>query len=234
MLSRVRSKLTYANVMATFAVVLAVGGSAFAVAAFKAPKNSVTSRSIRNGQVKTKDIANGAVKNSKLATDSVTADKLTENSVQGRHIVDGSVTGDDISVGTLRFGCNSAFASLPTGTAGPFQIGNGKGFCAIVIHPSTGRKWSEAADDCTAAVPDSTLADAAEMDELQQSTSRDQGPLTGTTGIWTPDVAGGISPTAVAVAFGNQGTLTQATPTSVTTSSPGPIVCVYQPASKNG
>ena len=51
---RIRSKLTYANVMATLAVFLVLGGGAYA--AFHLPKNSVRSRNIVNGQVKTKDL----------------------------------------------------------------------------------------------------------------------------------------------------------------------------------
>jgi hypothetical protein len=51
---RIRSHLTYANVMATLAVFLVLGGGAYA--AFHLPKNSVKSRNIVNGQVKTKDL----------------------------------------------------------------------------------------------------------------------------------------------------------------------------------
>jgi hypothetical protein len=52
--SRIRQHLTYANVMATLAVFLVLGGGAYA--AFHLPKNSVRSRNIVNGQVKTKDL----------------------------------------------------------------------------------------------------------------------------------------------------------------------------------
>jgi hypothetical protein len=50
-----KDKLTYANVMATLAVGLALaGGVAYAVTA---PKNSVRSISIKNGQVTARDLA---------------------------------------------------------------------------------------------------------------------------------------------------------------------------------
>jgi hypothetical protein len=52
---RIRSKLTYANAMATLAVFLVLGGGAYA--AFHLPKNSVRSRNIVNGQVKKPDLA---------------------------------------------------------------------------------------------------------------------------------------------------------------------------------
>lgn len=47
-----RAKLTYANVMSTLAVFLALGGGAFA---YKLGRNSVGSREIRDGAVKLRD-----------------------------------------------------------------------------------------------------------------------------------------------------------------------------------
>lgn len=70
MRSSVSSKLTYANVMSTIAVVLAVGG-ATAFAAMTLPKNSVHS----------KQIAKGAVKNSDIGKDAVTGDKVKEDTL---------------------------------------------------------------------------------------------------------------------------------------------------------
>jgi len=54
-----RRHLTYANVVATLALVVAVGGgsTAIAISAKKAPKNSVTSASIKNGSVTANDLA---------------------------------------------------------------------------------------------------------------------------------------------------------------------------------
>jgi len=58
-MTSVREKLTYANVMSTIAVVIAVAGgsTAVAISAKKAPKNSVTSASIRDGSVTANDLA---------------------------------------------------------------------------------------------------------------------------------------------------------------------------------
>jgi hypothetical protein len=55
MLSKFRSRLTYANVMATIAVFLALGGGAYA--AFKLPKNSVGTKQIKTGAVTPKKLA---------------------------------------------------------------------------------------------------------------------------------------------------------------------------------
>jgi hypothetical protein len=59
MMSRIRSRLTYANVVATLALVIAVAGGTTAIA-ITAAKNSVTTKSIKPGNVTARDIA-GAV-----------------------------------------------------------------------------------------------------------------------------------------------------------------------------
>jgi hypothetical protein len=55
----IRSRLTYANVMATVAVFIALGGSAYA--AFHLPKDSVKSKNIVNGQVKGVDVKDNSL-----------------------------------------------------------------------------------------------------------------------------------------------------------------------------
>ncbi len=60
------ARLTYANVMATAAVFFALGGGAWAVAT--AQRNSVVSKSIRDGEVRNRDLDDGAVSAAKLKT----------------------------------------------------------------------------------------------------------------------------------------------------------------------
>jgi len=69
--SRIRERLTYANVVATIALFLAVTGAATAVAVLKLPKNSV----------KSKQIAKEAVKTSDIAKDAATGDKVKESTL---------------------------------------------------------------------------------------------------------------------------------------------------------
>jgi len=64
MLSRLLKRLSYANVIATLALFIALGGVSYAASI--APKNSVRSSSIKNGQVKTPDLANNAVTSAKI------------------------------------------------------------------------------------------------------------------------------------------------------------------------
>jgi hypothetical protein len=59
MLARIRSGLTYANVMATIAVFFALGGGAYA--ALKLPSNSVGSKQIKANAVNSSKVANGSL-----------------------------------------------------------------------------------------------------------------------------------------------------------------------------
>lgn len=74
MLSRFAPRPTYANVTATLALFLALGGGA--VAAIRLPPNSVGSRALKNG----------AVTNHKLANHAVTGAKVAPGSLTGRQI----------------------------------------------------------------------------------------------------------------------------------------------------
>jgi hypothetical protein len=67
-------KLTYANVVATVAVFLALGGGAYA--AFRLPANSVSTRQIKNRAVTGRKLAHGAVTGSKVAPGSLTGTQI--------------------------------------------------------------------------------------------------------------------------------------------------------------
>jgi hypothetical protein len=64
-MSNLRSKLTYSNVVATLALVLALGGGTV-YAAIKLGKNDVKSKNIAKGAVKTSDLAKNSVKSPKI------------------------------------------------------------------------------------------------------------------------------------------------------------------------
>jgi hypothetical protein len=64
MLSRLRARLTYANVMATLAVFIALGGSSYA--ALELPKKSVGSKHIKKSSVGTQHIKRNAVTSAKV------------------------------------------------------------------------------------------------------------------------------------------------------------------------
>lgn len=69
------------------------GGAAYAATA---AKDSVVSRSIKNGQVKTVDLKDGGVTTAKLAPGSVTQSQLAKDSVTGADVADSSLQGIDI------------------------------------------------------------------------------------------------------------------------------------------
>jgi hypothetical protein len=60
-----RSRLTYANMMATVAVFIALGGASYA--ALKVPKNSVGAKQLKKNAVTTAKVKNGAVTGEKIA-----------------------------------------------------------------------------------------------------------------------------------------------------------------------
>jgi hypothetical protein len=70
-MDRIRKSLSYANVMATVAVFVALGGSSYA--AITLSKNSVKSKHIATGQVKRSDIAKNAVTSAKVKNFSLLA-----------------------------------------------------------------------------------------------------------------------------------------------------------------
>lgn len=74
-----RERLSYANVMATLALFVALGGASYA--AVKLPKDSVRSKQIKE--------------------DAVKASEMAPNSVDGFNVVDGSIAGNDILPNTI-------------------------------------------------------------------------------------------------------------------------------------
>ena len=74
MLARLRPHLSFANVVSVIALFVALGGSSYA--AISLSKNSVTSRHIKNGQVKKRDLARNSVNSAKVADRSLLAQDL--------------------------------------------------------------------------------------------------------------------------------------------------------------
>jgi hypothetical protein len=85
----VKYRPTYANVVSTLALVVALGGTGAYAAGLA--KDSVKSKQIKNGAVKTVDIKDNAI----------TGAKIANGSVAGAKIQDGSITADDIAPSVL-------------------------------------------------------------------------------------------------------------------------------------
>jgi hypothetical protein len=89
-----RKRLTYANVMSTFAVFLVLGGGA-AFAASQLRKNSVGTKQLKKNAVTAAKVKNGAINSAKVADGSLTGTDVADGSLTGTEIADGSiVTGD--------------------------------------------------------------------------------------------------------------------------------------------
>jgi hypothetical protein len=220
-----RRHLTYANVMSTIAVVLALGG-ATALAATHLKKNSVNSKAIKNGAVKTADLKNAAVTTGKLdnnavdtgkvAANAITTGKIDAKAVTGGKIAADTVTGADIDEGSLHFACN-------VGTATPLLGGP-----CVARLSSAGASWQAANDACRVIDPGATLPTPAQIAAYA--------PLGGVpwkSGIfWTSDFSGnGPSPSgAWAVQTDANGTDTVNIATPLTATTIIDIACVYDPA----
>jgi hypothetical protein len=100
----IRSKLTFANVVALLALFIALGGSAYAI-------------HLGKNAVKTKNIKNGAVTEAKIANAAVTASKLAAGAVKTPSVV---VRTDSK---TLNDGTNV----LPTAVCQPDEVAVGGG-----------------------------------------------------------------------------------------------------------
>jgi hypothetical protein len=142
-MQRIHANLTYANVMATLAVFIALGGTALASVIIT--KNSQVGRGTISGHhppsgkhsniiaksVIGKDLAPRAVRGAKLAPDSVDGSKVLDGSLGGADIGDGSLggadiqdnglTGADINEGTL--------AEVPSAKVGGFGRSTYGGSC---------------------------------------------------------------------------------------------------------
>jgi hypothetical protein len=91
---RLRDRLTYANVVASVSLFLALGGSAYAV-------NAVTSEDIVDETIRSQDIGAGQVSTDEIGQEAVTLDRLRYNSVDGSKVVNGSLSTPDVANGSL-------------------------------------------------------------------------------------------------------------------------------------
>jgi hypothetical protein len=115
-----RKHLTYANVMATLAVFIALGGVAYAantigssdiidgqVKTADLAANAVNTSKISDGQVTEADIGQAAVATAELKNDAVTTAKVLNGTLAGGDVADNALKGADIDESTLAIGPSS-------------------------------------------------------------------------------------------------------------------------------
>jgi hypothetical protein len=95
-----RSRLTYANVVATLALVLAIGGGTV-YAALQLGKNDVKSKNIAKGAVKTSDLHANAVTSPKLKDGTIAGDDIQDATITGQKLQDGTIAGQKLQDATI-------------------------------------------------------------------------------------------------------------------------------------
>jgi hypothetical protein len=93
-----RPKLSYANVVATIALFVALGGAAVAAGI---PKNSVGAKQLKRGAVTAAKLKRGAVTSGKIAPKAVTAGKLGANAVLPGNLGNGVISTEKLGNGAV-------------------------------------------------------------------------------------------------------------------------------------
>jgi hypothetical protein len=127
LLTRLRKRLSYANIVASLALFIALGGVSYAATA---SRNTVRSSSIRNGEVKTADIGSNAITSVKIKNGQVGSVDIANSAVNSAKIANGSVARGDLAAGAA--GLRAYGAISDTGV-----LTQSRGI-ASVNHPVTG------------------------------------------------------------------------------------------------
>jgi hypothetical protein len=161
-------KLSYANVLSTLALIIAIGtGGAYAasklpdrsvgefqlrpgaVTAEKIRKNAVTAPKIKAEAIKQGKIANGSITAAKMTGASVSSSSLQEGSVTNSKLAPDSVTGDKVNESTLSQVPSAAKADFATNA----ESASPPAFAAVSSEATIDSSFSKA----IAAVRDGTL-----------------------------------------------------------------------------
>ena len=126
MIARIRNRVTYANVVASLALFIALGGAAVAAGL---PRNSVGPNQIKQGAVGSKKLHKEAVTFSKLANGAVSGAKITNAGIVARKLANGAVSSAALANGAVtasKLGKSSVVnASIDNGVVGTNKLGNG-------------------------------------------------------------------------------------------------------------
>jgi len=119
-----RERITYANVVATLALFLALCGGA--VAASQLAKNSVGPKQLKKNAVTSVKIKKNAVNGSKVKDGSLTGADLQDGTITGTKIADGAITPAKLSAAPATAAPDLISLSLTedcTSATGPFPSG---------------------------------------------------------------------------------------------------------------
>jgi hypothetical protein len=118
---RISGKVTYANVMATIAVFIALGGVGYA--AVKLPKNSVGAKQIKNNSITGAKIKDGAVTGEKIASGSLgtVPNATTAKSAETAKSADTAKSAETAKSATTAISANSAKSAATATSADDSQ-----------------------------------------------------------------------------------------------------------------
>lgn len=100
-MKNVRRRLSYANVMSSIAVFMALGGATAVASSHLLPANSVGPRQLQAKAVKTGYIDRNAVRVGKIGLEAVRAGKLAKNAVPANRLRDNAVTAAKLGNGAV-------------------------------------------------------------------------------------------------------------------------------------
>ncbi|MCB1016546.1 MAG: hypothetical protein KDB10_15760 [Acidimicrobiales bacterium] len=135
LLKAARSRITYANVTATLALVVALTtGTAYAAATITGAdivNGSITQADIASNSLGGKVIKNGAVRSVDILDGSVTGSDLAAGSVDGNAVVDFGLTNEDIGVLFAQVDDDAAVANSSGGVTASRLAGPGAGLYEV-------------------------------------------------------------------------------------------------------
>jgi hypothetical protein len=105
MLARLRARLTYANVVATLALFVALGGVSYGAARIGTASiinNSVRTQDLRNNDIRSRDIRNRTIVHRDILANTITGRQVRESSLAK---VPDADTLDGVDSSSLRVGC---------------------------------------------------------------------------------------------------------------------------------
>lgn len=88
----IRERLSYANVMATLAVFMVLGGGAYAVS-----KNSIGTKQLKGHSVGTHQLKEQAVKNNKIKKKTIKNSRVKKETLKGNRLKDSSISSSKLS-----------------------------------------------------------------------------------------------------------------------------------------
>jgi len=128
-LSRLRSNLTSAHVLAGAALFVSLGGTSYAVGV-----NTIGSKQIKNGSVQSADIGNGKVTSKDIKNQTLSGKDIANGRIAGGDIKDGTLTPAKFKAGSIPAGAKGAKGDR--GTAGATTVHTVQGNQALCNVPS--------------------------------------------------------------------------------------------------